>query len=119
MRPTRRFFPLLDRHNLRGGAMRSLARPAASFALLATLLAASGARADGPGLPNLTYTPAEVFTVIGHIGAENGSPRGHGSLSFHRGYLTVIFSEDSGKGNGGFAFYDVSDPKQPKLVMSK
>ena len=92
----------------------------ASAALLASLLAAPAARAqDGPGLPNLTYDPAEVNTVIGHLGAENGSPRGHGSLAFHRGYLTVVFSRDSGEGDGGFAFYDVSDPKAPQLVFAK
>lgn len=93
--------------------------PRAAAALMAMFLAAPAARADGPGLPNLTYDPAEVLTVIGHLGAENGSPRGHGTLSFHRGYLTVIFSRDSGEGDGGFAFYDVSDPHQPQLVSAK
>lgn len=91
---------------------------AASLAI-ATLLAAPALRADGSGLPNLTWDPAQVGTVIGHLGAENGSPRGHGTLSFHRGYLTVIFSLDSGKGDGGFAFYDVADPTQPELVSAK
>ncbi|MEZ4310640.1 MAG: Ig-like domain-containing protein [Polyangiaceae bacterium] len=99
--------------------MNKLARRAAPSCLLALLFAASPARADGPGLPNLTYDPSEVMTVIGHIGKENGSPRGHGTLSFHRGYLTVIFSQDSGKGDGGFAFYDIADPKNPQLVASK
>ena len=99
--------------------MRTIARRAASALLLATFLAAPAALADGPGLPNASYDPAEVLTVIGHLGAENGSPRGHGTLSFHRGYLTVVFSKDSGEGDGGFAFYDVSDPHQPQLVSAK
>jgi MYXO-CTERM domain-containing protein len=93
--------------------------PLRAAAALALLLASPSARADGPGLPNLAYDPAEVFTVIGHLGAENGSPRGHGTLSLHRGYLTVIFSRDSGMGDGGFAFYDVADPRNPKLVFAK
>ena len=99
--------------------MKLTARRTARAAALALLLAAPAARADGPGLPNLAYDPAEVFTVIGHLGAENGSPRGHGTLSFHRGYLTVIFSRDSGLGDGGFAFYDLADPRNPKLVFAK
>lgn len=93
-----------------------------SFAVASALLAALhtlDARADGPGIPNLTYPPNEVMTVIGQVGPQNGSPRGHGTLSMHRGYLTVVFSLDSGKGTGGFAFYDISNPKMPVLVHSK
>lgn len=101
-----------------GPLMRRTVRLAAPAALFA-LLAAAPARADGPGLPNLEYDPAEVLTVIGHLGKENGAPRGHGTLSLHKGYLTVIFSRDSGEGDGGFAFYDVSDPKSPQLVFAK
>jgi hypothetical protein len=91
----------------------------AAAALMVPLLAAPAARADGSGLPNLTYDPSQVFTVIGHLGAENGAPRGHASLSFHRGYLTVVFSLDSGKGDGGFAFFDIADPTAPQLVGAK
>ncbi|MBK8253001.1 MAG: Ig-like domain-containing protein [Polyangiaceae bacterium] len=99
--------------------MKKSAWRAATLAALAALFSAAEASADGSGLPNLSYDPAEVFTVIGHLGAENGSPRGHGTLSFHRGYLTVIFSKDSGEGDGGFAFYDIADPKNPQLVFAK
>lgn len=87
--------------------------------LLFSSLIATTARADGPGLPNLTYPANEVNTVIGRIGADIGAPRGHGSLSMHRGYLTVVFSLDSGKGDGGFAFYDISNPRMPVLVNRK
>ena len=99
--------------------MKTLTRAATSAALLTLLLPSPAHAEDGPGLPNLSYPAGEVLSVIGHLGAENGSPRGHGSLSFHRGYLTVIFSRDSGEGDGGFAFYDVSDPHAPKLVFAK
>jgi len=88
-------------------------------ALLATTFLEPSARADGPGLPNLTYPANEVNTVIGRIGADIGAPRGHGTLSMHRGYLTVVFSLDSGKGDGGFAFYDISNPRMPVLVNNK
>lgn len=95
--------------------VRALAAPLVAASLLAT----PRAFADGPGLPNLTYDPAEVFTVIGHVGVENGAPRAHGTASMTRGYLTVIFSQDSGKGDGGFAFYDISNPKAPVLVAAR
>lgn len=91
----------------------------AGTSLLTVLLAASAAHADGPGLPNLAYDPAQVFTVVGHLGIENGAPRAHGTASMHRGYLTVIFSRDSGEGDGGFAFFDVSNPSAPVLVSSR
>lgn len=87
--------------------------------LLFSMLVAPSVRADGPGLPNLTYPANEVNTVIGRIGADIGAPRGHGTLSMHRGYVAVVFSLDSGKGDGGFAFYDISNPKMPVLVNSK
>lgn len=87
--------------------------------LLFSSLVATTAHADGPGLPNLSYPANEVNTVIGQINADIGAPRGHGTLSMHRGYLAVVFSLDSGKGDGGFAFYDISNPRMPVLVNSK
>ncbi len=83
---------------------------------LGCALAPAVARADGPGLPNLTYPEASVFTVIGRINATTGAPRGHGTMTMHRGHLAIVFAPDSGKGFGGFAFFDISDPRAPKLV---
>ncbi|MBK7397697.1 MAG: Ig-like domain-containing protein [Myxococcales bacterium] len=85
--------------------------------LAASILAvAPSARADGPGLPNLTYPSTDVFKVIGRIDATTGAPRGHGTMHMHRGNLAIVYAPDSGKGLGGFAFFDVSDPRAPKLV---
>ena len=84
--------------------------------ILCSLLFASP---DGPGLPSRRYPRAEVFKVIGTINSANGAPRAHGNASMHKGYLVVIFSEDGEPANGGFAFYDLSDPYNPKLVFRK
>ncbi|MBI3843946.1 MAG: hypothetical protein HY292_04830 [Planctomycetes bacterium] len=74
---------------------------------------------DGPGVPNLRYDPSEVFTVIGSITARDGAPRAHGNASMIHGYLAVIFSRDGGLDQGGFAFYDISNPRCPRLVSRK
>lgn len=70
------------------------------------------AMADGPGLPNKTWTAAQVGKPIAMI----ESREGHGSVAMHRGYLVIIYSKDSGAGNGGFAFFDLSDPTAPEIV---
>src|SRR5580765_191260 len=82
-----------------------------------SLLNISIALADGPGLGNLTYTSGELFNEIARFSSANGAPRGHGFVAMQRGYLAVIFAEDGGGGNGtgGFAFYDVSNPRSPVL----
>ena len=79
-------------------------------------VATGSALADGPGVPKTTFTKAELYTVIGALSKDNGAPLAHGYLAMHRGYLVVVFTTDHGKGKGGFAFYDISDPRQPALV---
>lgn len=85
----------------------------------AALSVAGAAHATGPGLPNKTYTSDQVMTVIGRIDSTTGAPRAHGNLAMHHGHLLLIFSRDSGEGDGGFAFFDVADPTQPKLVYAR
>jgi YVTN family beta-propeller protein len=89
------------------------------LAAFAAVLFAAPARADGPGLGNLTYTPAEVFKQIARIDTAAGAPRAHGTMHMHRGYLAVVFAPDSGKSFGGFSFFDVSNPRAPKLALKK
>jgi len=93
--------------------------PRFAAALLASLTIAGAARADGPGLGNVAYTEAEVFKPVGFINAALGAPRAHGTMHMHRGYLAVVFSPDSGKSFGGFSFFDVSNPRAPKLAFAK
>ncbi|MBV7335664.1 Ig-like domain-containing protein [Chloroflexi bacterium TSY] len=76
-------------------------------------------RTEGPGLPQRNYSEEELFRIMGRINGSNGAPRSHGTVSMHQGYLVVIFAEGSGKHDGGFAFYDLSDPSNPRLVASK
>jgi DNA-binding beta-propeller fold protein YncE len=90
------------------------------MAALVFFLAPSKARADGPGLGNLTYSPGEQFSTIATFTDANSAPRGHGVVMMHRGYLAVVFSNDGGGGNGsgGFSFYDVSNPRSPVPTFS-
>jgi len=70
---------------------------------------------DGPGLGNLTYSASELFQPASII----DSPEGHGNVSMVNGYLMVPYSRDGGgqPDNGGIEFWDVSDPRNPVLVV--
>lgn len=90
-------------------------RPAL-FGLVATV-AAAGTQAAGPGLPNLTYSSTEVFKPLSIIkSAVSGAARGHGTVQMYDGYLFVPFGVDSGNPGGGISFYDISNPRAPRLV---
>jgi PKD repeat protein len=91
--------------------------------LLAAAIAAmtpSRAMADGPGLGNLAFAPEEIGTTLARFEAPTGAPFGHGFATMHKGYLVVPFAMDSGGGrdSGGFAFYDVSDPRAVRLTFT-
>ena len=83
----------------------------------------------GPGLGNLRYEEAELFQPIGWVNEDTGvpgpdpdfivtrvKPFGANVAYMHNGYLLVLFAPDSGSGPGGLLFYDVSDPRDPRLV---
>ncbi len=74
---------------------------------------------DGPGLGKLTYTDAELYKPIFTFKESNGAKKGHSSVAMHNGYLVIPGGRDSGLSGGGFAAFDVSNPKDPKLVISK
>jgi YVTN family beta-propeller protein len=81
------------------------------------LLAACAAQAAGPGLPNLTYSSSEVFKPLSIIKSNvSGAARGHGTVQMVDGYLFVPFGVDSGNPGGGISFYDISNPRSPRLV---
>lgn len=78
---------------------------------------------EGPGVGNLTYTDAELFQVISRIDTSNGvpsdspgKPYGLNVVTMHNGYLAILFAPDSGGGPGGLLFYDISNPRAPRLV---
>jgi DNA-binding beta-propeller fold protein YncE len=68
----------------------------------------------------MAFPPSDVFKIVGRLNAGNGAPRGHGFVAMVNGYLLVIFASDSGGGNGsgGFAFFDISDPRAPVNVFT-
>jgi hypothetical protein len=80
---------------------------------------------QGPGMGNLSYTQAELFTPISWIRRdEQGTPATYpGRKAFglnvgimHNGYFLTVFTPDSGLGPGGFLVYDVSNPRAIQLV---
>ncbi|WP_343715096.1 Ig-like domain-containing protein [Inquilinus sp.] len=92
----------------------------------------------GPGLGNLTYTDAELFREISTIDWNNGTyqngipvvqytipgntspqkPYGTNVGVMHNGYFVTLFAPDSGEATGGFLIYDVSNPRDIKLVKT-
>jgi len=76
--------------------------------------------ADGPGLGNFTYAPEEVLSTVARFEKTTGAPYGHGIVTMHKGYLVVPFALDAGGGrdSGGFAFYDVSNPRSVQLTYT-
>ncbi|MBT2333443.1 ricin-type beta-trefoil lectin domain protein [Variovorax paradoxus] len=93
---------------------------------------------QGPGLGNLTYTSAELFKPVSMITSPaHPLDPAHSSAYESRevpatypgrkdygmnagimvnGYFLTSFAPDSGLGPGGFLLYDVSNPRQIKLV---
>lgn len=72
----------------------------------------------GPGITKTTYTQAEV----GNILSQNDTPgsKAVSAVAMHNGYLFVPTGADhgGGKGDGAFAFYDVSDQENPTLFFN-
>src|SRR6478735_4010604 len=98
-------------------SLRALVRVSAFACLLSLLVAPLASQAQGPGLPNLTYTSAEVFKPLSTIHSFAGTAeRGQGAVVMHDGYMLVIYAPDSGRAGGGFSFYDISNPRSPVLV---
>jgi len=71
-------------------------------------------------LGNLVYSASEEGSLLRRFDSTNGAPQGHGFVTMHRGYLVVPYSADGGGGNGsgGFAVYDVSDPRNVLNVFT-
>ena len=85
---------------------------------MASVCATISASADGPGIGNLSYQPSELLTPIGVFDASIGALGGTNVPLLIDGYVLLHFAPDSGKPGTGFALYDVSDPRAPKLVKS-
>ncbi|QQL45260.1 LamG-like jellyroll fold domain-containing protein [Sulfuriroseicoccus oceanibius] len=80
----------------------------------------------GPGLGNLSYTSGELFSEISRIHPGDGGALGVGTnygynlAHMVNGYMVTVFAEDGGgvRGDvrGGIQFYDVSNPRSPRIV---
>lgn len=86
---------------------------------------ASQSYAAGPGFGNLSYTDAELFKHVSLFDNSNGTPSnspskayGHNVALYLDGYLVFTFAPDSGLPTGGWLTYDVSNPRQPKLMKA-
>ena len=79
------------------------------------------AQTTGPGLTKITFTAAELFKPIFTLQTTttSGEPRGNGLVTMHKGYLAVLYGRDSGASGGGFAFYNISNPRAPVLVSKR
>lgn len=96
--------------------VRAVLRSALSAASLAALLSAPGeTRAQAKGMPALAWQPAELFTKVGGMQAPAGTS--WGNATFHKGHLVLGFDAD--EDSSGFRFYDISNPRAPRLVHQK
>lgn len=91
--------------------------------VIPTALRVAPVQAEGPGFGNLTYTDAELFTAVARVDNSNGVPTdspgkayGVNVAMMHNGYFVTTFAPDSGGGPGGILFYDVSNPRNIRLV---
>ncbi len=78
---------------------------------------------SGPGLGNLEYQPSELFEALARVDTSNAipddaplKPYGTNVATMVDGWFFTIFAPDSGNGPGGFLFYDLANPRAPKLV---
>ena len=69
---------------------------------------------SGPGFAGSWFDSESLFKPVGLI----NTPQGEGYVHLFDGYLFVPFSSDKSDGNGGFAFYDISDPRNPTPVYT-
>ena len=79
--------------------------------------------AHATGLGNLTYTQAELEKPIANFGGEGASkwasgPTGSNTVLMLRDVFIVMGSNDSGAPPGSFHFYDLKDPRNPKLLKT-
>ncbi|MDB5049143.1 MAG: hypothetical protein JWO30_2214 [Fibrobacteres bacterium] len=89
------------------------------LSVLAMLLIPPAVRAralgDGPGIPRERYDSSELFKALSTFHSPEGTSWGNGA--FYRGYLLLGIDVD--EDSAGFQFWDVSDPRKPKLVAQK
>jgi DNA-binding beta-propeller fold protein YncE len=83
--------------------------------------AGSAGGGDGPGLPKLSFTSEQLWRPVHTLLSRTpgGDRRGNGLATMHKGWFVTVYGRDSGQSGGGFEFYDLSDPRAPRLVSRR
>ena len=71
-----------------------------------------------PGILQKTFQETELYKPMGYIDSSKKGQRGHAAMQLFKGYLAVVEARDSGLGDGAIAFFDISDPDNPKRVST-
>src|SRR4051812_43820688 len=108
-------------HSRTGHLMNRHAKVIATAAFCGAVYAPAAAMATGLG--NLTYTQAELEKPVANFGGTGSykwtsGPSGSNTLLMLRDVLVIMGSNDSGAPPGSFHFYDVKDPRNPKLLKT-
>jgi DNA-binding beta-propeller fold protein YncE len=76
---------------------------------------------EGPGLSKVTFAASELFTPITRIQPTlaDGTRRGFGLVTMHKGWLATVPATDSGNPGGSFSFYDFSNPRAPVRIAQR
>ena len=74
--------------------------------------------ADGPGILKKSYPADELYKPIGYIDSSKKRVRGHAAMQLFKGYLAIVEARDSGAGDAAIAFFDISDPQNPKRIST-
>ena len=72
----------------------------------------------GPGVQQRRYKEKELYQTLSIIKTSKPGVRGHAALNMFNGYLGGVEALDNGKGDGAIAFFDISDPKDPKRIAT-
>ena len=83
-----------------------------------TTLAGVSHANEGPGILSKIFKKEELFVPMGQIESSSKGLRGHAAMQLFKGYLAGVEGRDSGGGDAAIVFFDISDPQNPKRVLT-
>jgi hypothetical protein len=86
------------------------------IALATCAITSAWSQLIGPGFKQVAYTDAEMYKPVATL--HMPGPYGNNLGSLFKGYLMVPFAPDHMLPGGGLRFYDLSDPRSPKIVST-
>ncbi len=89
--------------------------PHSIVGLVAVTAALHAAPLPGPGISPLTFNDTETFTPLANFRSPPGTSFGNGAM--YRGYFAVGI--DVEEDSAGFQFWDISNPRLPRLAAQK